>query len=445
MWKDDYKKKIITIPEVASKVKSGDFVSFGFGPTNVSPEIHDAILSRGNELENVIVQDALQMRPSKFYDPEVMKKLDGHINHASGYYLNVARKIVGVNESDFMPVTTSDCASKAAYRSNVFMVMVTPPDRNGYCNFGICNFWNKEVVDAMNKKGGIVIAEVNDQMPILYGNNYVHVSQIDYFVENSTSLPEFKRDVTASDSEKAIGKYALELINDGDTIQMGFGGITETVVAGLDGKHDLGIFTEMMPPSVVSLVEKGIISNKRKPINTGKAISCMVIGDKEMYEYCRENPSIEMHTATYTNDPRIISQHPNMVAMNNAMIMDFNGQGVADSMGYRHVSGPGGQCDFAIGAYWSKGGKGVTMLNSTRKNKDGSLTSNIVPGLPEGTNVTLPRMYVDYVISEYGIAHLKYKTRRERALELISIAHPDFRGELKQTLKKVFYPTRYSE
>lgn len=443
MWQEEYKRKLTSSDAAIQMIKSNSNLCLGFGPTTISKDIIEQILKRGDELNNVCILDATQLHNCNLYNPEYMSTLDGKINHISGYNNLIARKIAAANESDFYPMSSFDCSDKAANRADIFMVMVTPPDSHGYVNYGISNFWNKEIVEGVRKKGGIVIGEVNENMPIIFGDNYDHISKFNYFYEKMSPLPQFIRDTVATADEKAIGNFALELLKDGDTIQMGIGGITEAVLEGIEGIRDLGIFTEMMPQSLPSLMEKGIVTNLQKPLNTGKSICCLILGDQKLYDFCTENPSVEVHSSTYTNDPRIISQHPNMVAMNNALMIDFNGQVVADSAGFRHISGPGGQCDFAIGAYWSQGGRGITMLRAARKNKDGMLVSNIVPGLPEGTSVTVPRVYVDYIITEFGIAHLRYKTRRERALELISIAHPDLRSELKKTLMTVFYPKRY--
>ncbi len=221
---------------------------------------------------------------------------------------------------------------------------------------------------------------------------------------------------------------------------MGLGGISEAVAAGLKGRHDLGILTEMLPLALPQLVEDGIVNNSRKPIYKGISIASFVLGDQALYDYISENPSCQLYPGSYTNDPRFIAQHPNMIAMNTSLMIDFSGHSSCEGVGHTMVSGVGGQLDFLIGAYWSEGGKGINMLSAARKMPDGSLASNIVPELPLGTPVSVPRTFTNYVITEFGIAQLRYKSRRERALELISIAHPDLRGELRDSLKTRFYP-----
>jgi 4-hydroxybutyrate CoA-transferase len=187
-------------------------------------------------------------------------------------------------------------------------------------------------------------------------------------------------------------------------------------------------------------VKKGIVTNALKPFHKGVTVATFCIGDQGLYDYTNENPACEFYPASYTNNPAFIAQHPNMVAINMALFVDLSGQIYSEGLGHRMVSGTGGQLDFMIGSYYSKGGKGITLVSSSRKLKDGTLASSIVPEPPPGTPVTVPRTLANYVVSEYGIAHLKYKSRRQRAEALINIAHPDLRGELRKSLKKIFYP-----
>ena len=275
-------------------------------------------------------------------------------------------------------------------------------------------------------------------MPIVYGNNWLHVSEFDLFVENSMKIPAVTR-TAPGERETKIGEYVLELVNDGDTIQMGIGAITEAVVAGLDGKKDLGVLTEMFPVGLNELARKGIVTNARKPFHRGKTVATFCIGDQGLYDYIAENPDCEFYPASYTNDPAFIAQHPNMVAINMALLIDLSGQICSEGLGHRMISGTGGQLDFSQGAYYSKGGKGIILMTSSRKLKDGTLISSIVPEIPAGTPVTVPRTFADYIVTEYGVARLKDKTVKQRAEALINIAHPDLRGELKNQMNKRFY------
>ena len=444
-WQEDYRRKVVSIEDAAKLVQSGDMVVTALGVGACSPDIYNAILDRHEELEDLVISDTVQLRPCKLYDPDFMAQIDGRINHAPAFGMITIRKMHRAFLSDFFPAATSDAGDKYAETANVFIVMVTPPNKQGYVNLGLTNFYTPRAIREGRERGNlrIAIAEVNDQMPVIFGDNWLHISEFDYFVENSTPLPVSQRG-QAKETEKAIGQYVLELINDGDTIQMGLGGISETVVGGLEGKHDLGVISEMLPVGLDQLVAKGIVTNARKKLHKGKTLATFCVGDMNLYRFAEENPTVEFYPAEYTTNPTFLAQHDNLIAMNSAIMVDFSGQINSEGVGHRQISGSGGQLDFMLGAYWSKGGKGITLLTSTQKQSDGSIISSIVPELPPGSPVTVPRTFADYVISEYGIARLKYKTRRQRAAELIAIAHPDLRGELRNSLRKNFYPAQNS-
>lgn len=230
------------------------------------------------------------------------------------------------------------------------------------------------------------------------------------------------------------------MIRDGDCVQMGIGGITEAILAGLEGKKHLGIHTEMVPPSLLDLVNKGIVDNSKKVNHTGVTTATFCAGDKALYDYCRENPAIGLYPSTVTNNPVYIGQNPNTVSINQALQIDFTGQISVESYGHRQISGSGGQPDFQMGALWSPGGRAITVLPAARKMKDGTLVSNIVPAFEPGTITSVPRYLADYIVTEYGVAHLRYKSMTERCKELIAIAHPDLRAELRAAANKVLFP-----
>ena len=438
---NEYQKKLISLEAAAKMVQNGDVVATPLACGGMSVDMYDAILDRYQELQDVKILDTVQVRPCRLYDPEFMSKLEGHINYMPGFGIATMRKMGSTKAGDFFPMMASDLHEKIGHRANVYVAMVTPPDKNGYVNLGLTNFYTMEGIRLGHKLGTLraCIGEVNDQMPVVFGDNYMHISEFDYFVENSTPIPTFGRG-DPTDRDKTIANYVLDLINDGDTIQMGIGGIPEAVVAGLDGKKDLGVLTEMFPGGLPELVEKGIVTNRKKPFHTGVTLATFGMGDQKMYDYLNQNHACELYPASYTNDPRFVAQHPNMVCLNMALMADFSGQINAEGLSHSQISGTGGQLDFALGAFWSKGGKGITLISAARQMPNGELVSSIVPELPAGSPVTVPRTIVDYVITEYGVAHLRWKSRRERAAELISIAHPDLRGELRASLKKNFYP-----
>jgi len=440
-WKQTYQDKLISYQDAAQLVQSGDFIATSLSNGSMSNDLIEPILDRWEELEGVIISDSLNVYPSRFLNPEFMKQLEGHIQHAPIFAVATVRKMYAANLSDFYPAQTSDAADKYGERADIYTLMVAPPNRHGYCNLGPTCFYTAEAIRSGRDRGKLraVIAEVNDQMPVVYGDNWMHVNEIDYLIPRSAPIPAFGRG-QATEIEQRIGEYVLELINDGDTIQMGLGGISEAVAAGLKGKQDLGILTEMLPLALPQLVEAGIVTNARKPIYKGISVASFIAGDKPLYDYCTENPSCQIFPGSFTNDPRFIAQHPNVIAMNTSIMMDLTGNSTCEGVGHRMISGVGGQLDFLLGATWSPGGKPINMLSSTQKNNQGELVSSIVPELPPGTPVSVPRTITDYVITEFGIARLRYKSRRERALELISVAHPDLRGELKASLNKNFYP-----
>lgn len=440
-WKDEYAKKVVSMEEAAKQVKSGDVVTTALGIGACSGPMYDAILDRHEELKGVRILDAVQVRPTKLYNPKFMASIDGSINYMPGFGIATIRAIHSTLQPDFLPITSADSGGKAGRITDVFICMVTPPNKQGYVNLGLTNFYSMQSIREGRASGKlrVAIGEVNDQMPTIFGDNWLHVSEFDFFVENSAPIPAFGRSAPGEREDKIAG-YVLELINDGDTFQMGIGGIPEAVVAGLEGKHDLGVLTEMFPIGLPELIKKGIVTNDRKPFHRGVTVATFCMGDQGLYDYVNENPACEFYPASYTNNPAFIAQHPDLVAINMALMVDFSGQIASEGLGHRMISGTGGQLDFMIGSYYSKGGKGITLVSSSRKMKDGTLVSSIVPELPPGTPVTVPRTLADYVVTEYGIAHLKYKSRRERAEALINIAHPDLRGELRDSLKKNFYP-----
>jgi 4-hydroxybutyrate CoA-transferase len=440
IWKEDYKKKLVSFEEAAKQIRSGEMVGIGLGIGACSPAMFDAIIDRWPELRDVTINDSVPVRPSRLYDPDFMLKLDGHINYHPSFGMPLSRKILETRFPDFYVEQSHDLGDRYARWSDVYICMVTPPNGQGWVNLGLTNFYSMEAIRQGKASGKqrITIGEVNDQMPVIFGNNWLHVTEFDFFVENSSKIPAVGR-ATPGEREKKVGEYVRELIKDGDTIQMGIGQIPEAVISELEGRHDLGIHTELFPIGLPQLVEKGIVTNARKPFHKGVTTATFCIGDQGMYDYVRENPTCEFYPCSYTNSPAFIAQHPNMVAMNMGLIIDLSGQIDSEGVGHRMVSGTGGQLDFQLGAFHSKGGKGITLIYSSRTSKEGKFISSIAAELPLGSPVTIPRHYADYVVTEYGIAHLRYKSRRQRAEALINIAHPDAREDLRAALKRNFY------
>jgi len=362
-WQEKHTNKIVSMEEAARQIKSGDFIGVGLALGSASPAMLDAILNRWKELTDVTICDSVPVRPCKLYDLKFMASIDGHVNYRPCFGMMASRKINESRLPDFFPLMSSDGGDRYAKWSDVFICQVTPPNAKGFVNLGLTNFYQMDAI-RLGKASGklrLAIGEVNDQMPVIFGDNWMHASEFDLFVENSAKIPAVKRP-EPGEKEKIIGQHVLDLINDGDTIQMGFGTIPEAVVAGLEGKHDLGVLTELFPAGLNELVPKGIITNARKPYHKGKTIATFCIGDQDLYDFAAENPECEFFPASHTNDPSFIASHPNMVAMNMAVMMDFSGQIASEGIGHRMISGSGGQLDFMIGSFYSKGGKGITLM-----------------------------------------------------------------------------------
>jgi 4-hydroxybutyrate CoA-transferase len=262
-------------------------------------------------------------------------------------------------------------------------------------------------------------------MPRTHGNTFVHVSELTHIVEHDAPLIELPPP-KITDVEKMIGQHCASLVNDGDCLQLGIGAIPDAVLLFLKDKKDLGIHSEMFSDGVVELVEAGVITNKNKTLHPGKCIATFLMGTKRLYDYVDDNPAVELYPVDYVNDPVVISKNDNLVSINSCVQVDLMGQVVSTSVGHKQISGVGGQVDFVRGATMSRGGRTIMAMPSTAKGK----VSKIVSMIDEGAAVTTSRYDVQYVVTEYGIANLRYLNLRERAAALIKIAHPDFRPEL---------------
>ena len=305
---------------------------------------------------------------------------------------------------------------------DVALIQVTPPDENGNCSLGVSVDYTYQAV----QQARTVIAQVNDQMPFTLGlHSTVPVEQITCFVPRSTPVIELSPP-SIGPVEEAIGRNCAALIRDGDTLQLGIGAIPDAVLRFLGDKNDLGIHSEMFSDGVVELVERGVINNRRKTLQPGKSVAAFLMGTRRLYDYAHRNPAVMMAPVDYVNDPRVICQNDNMVSINSCVQVDLMGQAASETVGYKQISGTGGQVDFIRGAAMSRGGRSILAFPSTVKGR----TSKIVPLLDEGAAVTTSRDDVDYVVTEYGAAHLKGRTLRDRARALIQIAHPDFRPDL---------------
>ncbi len=305
---------------------------------------------------------------------------------------------------------------------DVTITTVSPMDRSGYFSFGTAN----DFTSTAARHCGKLLVEVNQNMPRVFGDSLLHISEVDAVVENHVPLLEMPPPEPEPEDE-LIGKQIAGLVPDGATIQLGFGGIPNSITRHLSGHRDLGIHTEVFGPGMVDLIEKGVVTGRRKTIHPRKSVFTVVQGVKSTYEFINDNPSIESYPVSYVNEPAVIAQNDNLISINSIIEVDLLGQCNSEFLAGSQFSGTGGQLDFVRGAFNSRGGKSILAFYSTAKK---GTISRVVPRFPTGTVVTTPRMDTHYLATEYGVVNLKGKSTRERALDIISIAHPKFRDHL---------------
>ncbi len=438
-WQEEYRRKLVSAEEAIKIVKSGDHVAFTYG--REPSALGEALARRRDELKDVTIFVRTPSRDFGWYAPGWEDSFQIEI----AYILPIVRQMALEHRCDcriggLLSLSSED---PVVTNTDVLLIEVSAPDEHGFCSFG-ASVWGKKRQVQMAKT---VLAEVNPNLIRTYGDNFVHVSEIDYFVEHPVSGKKpgttdlLGREAMRRDElEETIARYASSLINDGDTLQIGVGSTSEGVVqsGALDNKHDLGWHSETTPRGIIRLVREGVITGKCKNMDTGKAVSVAVAGGTlEDMEFVNGNPMFELRDGDYVLDPRVVSALDNMVAINSAVCIDLTGQIGSESIGTTMVSGTGGQLAFAVGCQLSKGGRFITTLPSTAR---GGTISRIVSKMEPGTIVTVPRTLADIVVTEYGIARLKGKTQRERATELVKIAHPDFRAGLEKETKALFWP-----
>ncbi|MDO8643360.1 MAG: GNAT family N-acetyltransferase [bacterium] len=373
-------------------------------------------------------------------NPWVSEKYQPLIKTNSLFLSGATREAVQQGKADYTPCFLSEIPGLFLDRVlplDVALIQVSPPDAHGYCSFGV----SVDVVSAACRAAKVVVAQINPLMPRTMGQSFIHVNQIAFFLEAEAPIPEIPVP-KLDDVTLRIGQYVAQLIDDGSTLQMGIGKIPDAVLRYLTEHNDLGIHTEMLSDGILGCLEQGVINNRKKTIHAGKTITSFCMGTRKLYDYVNENPHVHFYPSEYVNSPLTIARHDKMVAINSALQVDLTGQVVSDSIGYRCYSGIGGQVDFIRGAAMSRGGRPIIALPSTAK--EGKI-SRIVPFLNEGAGVVTSRGDVHYVVTEYGIATLRGRSIRERVLELIQIAHPDFREELLKHAKKHFLVPVYQK
>ncbi|HSH68946.1 MAG TPA: acetyl-CoA hydrolase/transferase C-terminal domain-containing protein, partial [Deferrisomatales bacterium] len=426
-WKTRYASKLMSRERALAPISPGATIFLGSGsaePRHLAEGVEDLA---GRLLDSEILQFiALGIVPS-----DRDRAAPGARRNAF-FVGGSSRRAVAEGRADYTPVYTSELPGlfhRHRPRVDVALVQVTPPDRHGYVSLGVSVDVTKAAVEAAK----YVVAEVNPHLPRTFGDSFVKVSRIDALVEHASALieyPEAELDEVAG----RIGGHISDLVRDGATIQIGMGAIPNAVASSLKDKRDLGVHSEMVSDWLVDLVESGAVTNGAKTLHPGKVIAALAIGSKRLYDFVDDNPGVEFHPSSYTNDPQVIGQNDFMVTINTGFQVDLTGQVCSDTLDRGFYGGIVGQVDFARGAMRSRGGKPIIALASTAK---GGTVSKIVPRLEAGAGVVTTRGSVRYVVTEWGCADLQGRTIRERAMALISIAHPKFREDLLRAAREL--------
>ncbi len=430
-WKASYPEKFAPEAEIFSHIHRGDTIFIGSACAEPQHLVQGMIRYVKSNPKAFFDAEVLHIR-SLGVAPYATEKFKQNFRHNSFFIGDSTREAVNRGVADYTPVflsETPDLFLRGLARVDFALIQTSLPDDHGYLSLGI----SVDIVKAAVQKAAIVVAQVNRFMPRVHGDSFLHIHDIDFLVPYDEHLLEYSKE---ADSEIAmgIGKYVARLVEDGDTIQVGYGSIPNAVLANLKDKRHLGVHTELIGDGIIELMKMGVIDNSRKTLNPGKTVTTFCLGNRETYNYLHDNPAIEFRTIDYTNNPLIIAQHDRMTAINSALEIDLTGQATAESIGRIFHSGVGGQADFMRGAVLARGGKSILALQSTAAC---DVVSRIVPMLREGAGVTLTRGDIHYVVTEYGIAYLHGKSIRERAMELIGIAHPKFRPWLIEEAKKL--------
>ena len=422
-----YLRQRTSAAQAVRLVRNGDFI---ISPTGVgeAPALLTALSEQRRDFRDVKVAQILAMRKYAYIDPQTVD----HVRHVAFFYGGATRAGGKEGWIDFIPGCFSELPAhieRGLIPADVVFTMASPMDAHGYFALSL----GADYTMAAITKARVVVLEVNPNVPFANGRCHVHLSQVTALVESSEPVLEVGLPKIGPVQE-AIGKYVADLIDDGSTLQIGYGGIPDAVVMQLTHKHDLGVHTEMIGDGILSLVECGAVTNRRKNYLPGKLIATFALGSRKLYRFLDRNPSMEIHPVDFTNDPALAGRNDNLVAINATLQIDLLGQCGSESLGYLPYSGTGGQSDFVRAANRSRGGKAFIVVPSTAK---GDSISRIVPVLAPGTHVTTSKNDVNYVVTEYGVAQLRGKSARQRARELIGIAHPNFRAELTEQARRM--------
>ncbi|OUR62851.1 4-hydroxybutyrate CoA-transferase [Colwellia sp. 39_35_sub15_T18] len=417
-------------------LKSGNRIFIGSNAA-VPNALIDDLIANSKQLHDIETVHIITLSENVWAKPEHKELFKVNSLFIGGKNI---REAIAEGRGDYTPCFVSDIPrlfSENSLPLDVALIMVSPPDKYGYCSLGV----SVDIVSAAVKSAKYVIAQINTKMPRTNGHSFVHLNQIHAWINVDQALPQVTPPEVDRRTEQ-IGQYVAMLVENGATLQIGIGKIPEAVLRYLANHKDLGIHSEMISDGIIDLMLKGVINNRKKTYHKGKAVVTYCIGSQKVYDFVDGNPHIEFYPSEHVNSPVKIARNDNMVSINSAIEVDLTGQVVSDSIGYQFYSGIGGQVDFIRGASLSKGGKPIIALPSTTK--DGNI-SRIVAHITEGGGVVTSRGHVAYVVTEFGIASLQGKSIRERALELIRIAHPKFREQLLADVRKHYWVPEYQE
>lgn len=422
-----YQQKRMSAADAIGVVMNGDTIVV---PTAVGepPALLTALSDARRSYRNVRISQILPVRKYGYFDPDTTE----HVRHIAYFFSGISRAGGQEGWTDFIPANFSELPELIARKlipADVVFSMASPMDEHGFFSLSLAPDYTMAAIT----QARAVVLEVNPHVPFANGNCHIHVSQVAAITESEEPLLEVGLPKIGPVQE-AIGRYVADMIPDGATLQIGYGGIPDAVVMQLTDKHDLGIHTEMIGDGIMSLVEAGVVTNRKKNYQNGKMLATFALGSKKLYQFLHRNPAVEMHPVGFTNDPYLAGQNDNLHAINATMQIDFMGQCGSESLGSAPYSGTGGQTDFVRAANRSNGGKAFIVLPSTAKH---DTISRIVPSLSPGTHQSTSKNDINYVVTEFGVAQLRGKTAHQRCEALISIAHPDFRGELREAAKKM--------
>jgi acyl-CoA hydrolase/GNAT superfamily N-acetyltransferase len=435
-WQAKYQSAITTAMDAVKKIRPGQRVFIGTGCAEPL-ELVSALTQRARELPDTEILHMLTSGDA----PYAHKELTQYFRVNSFFIAENVRDIIQEGLGDYTPIHLSDVPrlfNSGQLPLDVALIQVTPPDQYGMCSLGV----SVDIVKSAAENASLVIAQVNPNMPRTLGNSFIHAYDIDVLVPSEALILEVHPpDIT--DVTRQIAENISALVEDGSTIEVGIGRIPQALLGFLKDKKDLGIHTEMISDGIVDLIECGAINGTRKTVDRGKVVASFCMGTRKLYDFIDNNPVVAFHPTEYVNNPTIINQQHKMVAINTALEIDLTGQVCADSIGSKFFSGVGGQVDFNRGAAKAPGGKAIIALPSTARN---GTVSRIVVHLSTGAGVVTTRAGVYYVVTEYGTAYLHGKSVSERAMALISIAHPDFRAELlRQAIEAKYLSTELAD